>query len=418
MKKHISSRTKRITWLLAMVYFASYLLRKNFSVMLAAITDTGYDAVSLGVVGSAMTVAYGTGQIINGILGDRIKPQYMLSLGLLLAIISNFLMSFAESIPFMAVIWFVNGFAHAMLWPPIVRLMATYMRDEEYGYAALRVSCASSLATIFLYLIAPPLLSFMEWDGVIASCAALGFLIFAAWFILNPRAFESGSEPRGIGGAATESGEPQRVPIPAWIIPSVAFIIVAIALQGSLRDGVGDWMPTFMSDSFGLPAESAIVTGVIPAVFGMISVYAFDILHRRLLKNEVNCAGVIFIGATVGSIILLLFSLMNSGAVVAALSAFVIGFVVACMHGVNLMLITYVPKRFAKSGRVSTVSGILNAATYVGSAIALPVFPAIAESFGWSVTIGAWAIISAMGAIICFAVFPRWKRFISEYTEK
>ena len=171
MSQKISSRAKKITWLLAMVYFASYLLRKNFSVMLAAIVASGYDEVSLGVVGTALTVSYGAGQIINGILGDKIKPQYMLTCGLLLAACCNFAMSFCTTYVLMATVWFVNGFAHAMLWPPIVRLMAIYMNDTEYGYAAVRISAASSIATIVLYVLSPLLLKKMEWNTIILLLA-------------------------------------------------------------------------------------------------------------------------------------------------------------------------------------------------------------------------------------------------------
>lgn len=54
--------------------------------------------------------------------------------------------------------------------------------------------------------------------------------------------------------------------------------------------------------------------------------------------------------------------------------------ITGCMFGVNLMLISRVPGHFAGRGNVSTVSGILNAATYVGSALSTYVFGAVAES--------------------------------------
>lgn len=42
--------------------------------------------------------------------------------------------------------------------------------------------------------------------------------------------------------------------------------------------------------------------------------------------------------------------------------------VTACMHGVNLILVCMLPVFFKEGGNVSTVSGTLNACTYVGSA--------------------------------------------------
>lgn len=418
----ISGKAKKITWLLAMVYFASYLMRKNFSVMFSAITAAGYDEVALGVVGTALTISYGAGQIVNGILGDKIKPQSMLTCGLLLAASCNFLMSFCTSITWMAVVWFVNGFAHAMLWPPIVRLMAMHMNDVEYGYAAVRISAASSIATILLYLLSPLLLKVLEWNNVILCIGFAGVAISVAWILLNPRLFK---QPVVDLPAANEEvkqeEEPQAkkaVPLPHMVWLPIVLIFVGIVLQGALRDGVGDWMPTFMADAFQLDPENAIITGVVPAVFSIISFSAFDWLHRKLLRNEVNCAGAIFVGAAILSLILLVFNrFVASGWVSAIISALLIGLLVACMHGINLMLITVVPKRFIKSGKVSTFSGLLNAATYVGAAIALPLFPALKNHFSWSVTIAVWAIISALGAAVCFIVVPMWKRFRKEYSD-
>ena len=405
-----------------MVYFASYLLRKNFSVMLAAITAAGFDAVALGIVGSAMTIAYGSGQIINGILSDKFKPQNMLTIGLILATVCNFVMYFCTTITLMAIVWFINGFAHSMLWPPIVRLMAMYMNDIEYERAAVRIYAASSIATIVLYVFAPILLKAMDWRGVILCIAFVGIIITALWILFNPGAFKKNPDAKQDNpinkGELPSIEDNNGAKLPTIVVIPIVLILFAIVLHGALRDGVSDWMPTFMADAFGLDSGNAIITGIVPAIFGMISVYVFDILHRKLFRNEITCAGVIFIAAVISSLALLILNeFAYSGWIVAVVSALLIGILVACMHGVNLMLISIVPKRFVKSGKVSTISGILNAATYIGAAIALPLFPALKANFNWSVTITVWAIISVIGAVVCFIATPMWRKFKKEYSD-
>ena len=154
MKTKFSMRARGIAWLCTLVYFASYLMRINFSVMIARIcVDTGFSETELAVVLTGLTIFYGTGQIVNGFLGDRIPPNKMLTFGLCLAAACNVGLFFCTTVPLMTVVWCINGFAHAMLWPPIVRLLSTYLNDEEYSYAAVRVSWGSSFATIFLYLL-------------------------------------------------------------------------------------------------------------------------------------------------------------------------------------------------------------------------------------------------------------------------
>ena len=414
MKFVISNRAKKITWVLALIYFASYLLRKNFSVMLAAIVESGFDTVALGIVGSAMTVSYGVGQIINGVLSDKIKPEAMLTVGLVFSSVCNFAMYFCTTIPLMAVIWFFNGFAQSMLWPPIVRLMATYMNDIEYGYAAVRISCASSLATILLYILAPAFLAFLDWRGVIVCIGFVGLVITVLWVIFGTRIFKTDTiESDGFMNEKKllTSDESKEKPLSLTVYLMTLPILIAIILQGALRDGVGDWMPTFMADAFKLDVGSAIATGVIPCAFSIVSFYLFDIFYRKFFRSEISCAGVIFASAAVVSAILLLINLLvPTGWIAVVISVILIAAIVVSIHGVNLMRVVMLPKQFAKSGRVSAFSGLLNSATYVGAAIALPVFPAIRNNFGWNATIGAWGIISIVGAVVCLASMILWKK--------
>jgi OPA family glycerol-3-phosphate transporter-like MFS transporter len=85
--------------------------------------------------------------------------------------------------------------------------------------------------------------------------------------------------------------------------------------------------------------------------------------------------------------------------------------IVGAMHGINLMLITVVPKRFVKTGKVSTYSGLLNACTYIGAALSSYGFAAIAESFGWNTTILTWIFVSLAGLAVCLGATLLWERF-------
>lgn len=76
---------------------------------------------------------------------------------------------------------------------------------------------------------------------------------------------------------------------------------------------------------------------------------------------------------------------------------------VACMHGINLILVCFLPAIYADEEHVSSLSGTLNFMTYVGSAASTYGFALLSESFGWGGTVISWLIISALGAAACFA---------------
>lgn len=73
----------------------------------------------------------------------------------------------------------------------------------------------------------------------------------------------------------------------------------------------------------------------------------------------------------------------------------------ASMHGANLMLVCELPGRFAATGRVGMVSGILNAGVYLGAAVSLFVFPALHAHFdGWKPVFGFWTLTLLVGATL------------------
>lgn len=409
MQRNIRSRAKWIAWLCTLVYFASYVMRINFTVMLVKVcSEMQVEKTELAVVITGLTVAYGVGQVISGLIGDRIKPRHLLSFGLCLAGACNIAMSFCSSIGVMTAVWCINGFAHSLLWPPIVRLMSMYLTDEEYGYAAVRISWGSSIATILLYLACPMLLGYMSWRSILVVCAAVGLVIAAIWTFSASKLLD---EPMKKG--AVRTGSAQKVPMPHYVVLPVMLIMLGIIAQGVLRDGVTNWMPSYLLETFGLPEEQAIVVTVILAVFSMVSFAVFDFLHRKLLHNEVFCSAAIFAGAVLCAVALYFVSGTSS----MAASALLMALIVACMHGINLMLITVVPKRFARSGRVSTYSGLLNACTYVGAALSTYGFAALADGYGWQFTILTWVAVAAFGCVICLAATPIWRKFRMEYAD-
>jgi len=406
----ISKKAKAITLLCTLVYFASYVMRINFAAIMVKVgADMNVPKTSLAIVVTALTIAYGSGQIVSGFMGDKIHPSRMLSAGLILACICNTLMFFAPNIKAMSVIWCVNGFAHSLLWPPIVRIMSTYLKNDEYSYCALRVSWGSSVATVAIYLFAPVLLHVMNWRGVMIVCAAVGILIALVWIANSKKVLV---DPVSV--KANEKGKTVGVPLPKFVYLPIVFIALAIALQGVLRDGVTNWMPSYLLETFGLSEESAIASTVITAVFSIVSFTFFDFIHRKFFKNEVLCAAVIFGGSAISAILLFIVNKFTS---IVAISMLLMALIVGCMHGINLMLITIVPKRFIKSGKVSTFSGILNAFTYVGSAASTYAFAAFAESRGWSFTIFTWIIISALGLLAACVAYPFWKKFRKTYSD-
>lgn len=452
----ISGKAKAIAWLCTLVYFGSYLTRKNFNVMERFITND-IDSGTFAIIVSALTITYGIGQVVCGFLGDKLKPRHMLTGGLCLAAFSNIMMSipvFSDitiirmTLPWessaseiniiLTLLWAINGFAHSMLWPPIVRIMSQHMNDDEYGYAAVRVSWGSQFATILLYVGCPVLVAAtnIPWRAVMIICAVLGVAIALVWMMTskkllqNPLVSVSERDKKNLKKI-------KGVPLPAFFIIPLILIFMGIILQGIMRDGIELWTPKFISVTFestiakllnlkgeDSPATVADVVGtaltVVLAVFGIVFFSVYDFVHRKLLKNEVFCASAIFAVTTALAAILfgMYVTIGNSAPSIfrAVIMILLVAIIVANMHGINLMLITVVPKRFIKSGKVALFSGILNACTYIGSAVGFVAFEKLFD-IGTKWLIASWIIVSALGCIVLLVATPIWKKFRREYSD-
>lgn len=418
--RKIRPHAKTLVWLLTLVYFASYITRINFAVMLVRIcTDLNAEKTALAVVLTGLTVTYGMGQILSGIIGDKISPALLLTVGLSVASLCNLLLPLCPSIPAMTAVWCVNGMAHSLLWPPIVRILSVHLTDEEYGFGAVRVSWGSSFATVVLYLLCPILLRVLSWQKIFLLCAAVGIAICILWTVLSKKllSYTPLQSPTGTAvsqSVSTSSPKAPTIPLPKTVTLPLALIMMGILLQGALRDGVTNWMPSYLSEAFSIAPESAIIIAVIPAIFSVLSFSFFDYLHRRFLRNEVFCAAMIFACALSASLLLLL---CNRLSLPTLASALLLALLVAFMHGINLMLITIVPKRLVKSGKVSTYSGLLNAFTYVGASLSGYGFAYFAERFGWGFTILSWAVLSLAGFVVCLIATPLWAAFRRTYEQ-
>ena len=186
----------------------------------------------------------------------------------------------------------------------------------------------------------------------------------------------------------------------------MGLVMLAIVLQGALRDGVTNWMPTLVSESFGLDSSSAILSGVMIPVFHLLCSQVTAWLYRKVIRNELLCSGAIFAVAMLAAAGLVVFEGVNP-----ILSVCLMALLVGCMHGVNFVLICMVPPYFTGYGRVSLVSGILNSCTYIGSALSTYGIAVFSQSFGWQATMGLWAVIAALGGGVCIALTRKWQGF-------
>ena len=161
-------KTKRnttgIALIFAAIYMVSYLTRINFGAVVSEMehaTGISKKLLSLSLTGSFIT--YGIGQVFSGMTADRISPKKLISIGLGITATMNLLLPLCKSPYSMLCVWCVNGFAQSMMWPPIVTMMSQLFDGEAYKKAAVIVSGGSSIGSFLVYLVAPVVVSTLNW---------------------------------------------------------------------------------------------------------------------------------------------------------------------------------------------------------------------------------------------------------------
>ncbi len=391
-----------LTALCTAVYFTSYISRINLAAVMVELIQSGFTGKQSGALAlTVCSVTYGVGQLLSGWLGDRFKPQNIVLLGFLLTASMNLGVMVLQSASLLPLLWGINGFAQACMWPPLVAILSARLDQQAYSRACVWVSQGSAVGTIFVYACAPFLIRLGSFRTVFGFSGAAALVMAAVWKISFERWF-------GIAAACPEGNNhvvpEQKKGFSGHTLGLMGLIMLAIVLQGSLRDGVTNWMPTFVSESFGLAGSSAILTGVLLPVFQIPCTALAARLYREYLPNETAAAGIIFAVGAACSVLLWLF-MGRSVLVTAVLMALLVG----CMHGVNYMLISMAPRRFQRFGRVSLVSGALNSCTYVGAALSIYGIALLSESMGWRHTSLLWAGIAVCGAFLCLSISGQWK---------
>ncbi len=400
-KKHISIMTA----LCVLVYFTSYISRINFgAVILEMVNTDGFLKSEVSLALTASFITYGAGQLISGYLGDRVSPKILIFLGFITTAVMNFLIPFCPSSGFMVAIWGVNGFAQAMMWPPLVKIMTTLFTDDIYRKATVRVSWGSSFGTIAVYLLSPVCIVFSGWRSVFWIASASCIVVATIWMIGCSK-IEKLVQPHSNGekvDTVSQTENSSKKLLPTKSLAFLPGIFIAIILQGALRDGITTWMPTYIAETYHLDSYISILTGVLLPIFSIICFQLTLWLVNTKIKNELTCAGSIFGAGIIASTLLLVFSSKS-----AAMSVFLSALLTGSMHGVNLILICMLQPYFKNT---STVSGIVNSFTYIGSAISTYGIALISENFGWSVTISVWCSLAILGTICCFAHSQKWKK--------
>lgn len=379
--------------LCAVAYFAVYLCRDILSALSPQVTAGGIFSVDqLGTMSSVFFFTYAVGQLINGIIGDKIKSKYMVSFGLILASLAFFAIPpLAGSAVMPYILYGAVGFFLAMIYAPMTKMIAENTEPD----LATRCNVAHSMAS---YLGAPAaglLAATLAWKPAFNTSSSV-LLIMGVIFFFSVTAFEKkGMVKYGQFKLKKESGGSVKVLIDHQI---VKWIVIAM-LTGVVRTAVHFWLPQYISEHLHFAPDQASImytvgTSVI-AVNSFLAVFIFD-----KLKQDLDKTILLFFGVAAASFLGVFF--VSQPAVNLALMILAMIFS-NCAS--SIMWSRYCPS-LRDTGMVSSATGFLDFSSYMAAAISSKLFAGAVGAIGWSNLILVWFGLMLCGVLLALP----WKK--------
>lgn len=409
--REVDRAALRLFLLCFLAYAFCYIGRHNFSACLPAMIADGTLTKPVGgYITTAYMIVYGTGQLLSGIIGTRVSPQRMISCGLLGAGLANVCMSLCTRPLVMGLVWSVNGLFQSMLWAPVIRAFTDQMPERARYKAGVNIAVTCPVGTILAYLIPALFLRIADWRTVFVVSGLCVLAAFAVWVLgncsLKSYLAMMDASCRASRAASDKQGRSGQTSLLAVLLPSGLLpILLCLLCNGSLRDAVSSWAPTFFTEQFGMKPEGAAILSVVIPTVSVSGAYVATWLDKHFLHNEVFTGGVMFLTSAVCIIGIRLF-----GSTSPVLCAVCLAVSISSMWGANTMFLTMLPYHFSGLGLSASVTGFLNCFIYFSSAASTSLYGLASEKAGWSALTLIWLGISAAGILFCAVFGVMWKR--------
>ena len=113
-------------------YALYYVIRKNLSIAMPLLGESGVTKVQLGAFLTSGGIVYGVGRFLNGIVADRNSARKVMALGLVLCALVNIAFGCVGAVVWlMGLLWIVNSYFQGMGVGPCIKTLPQWFPPNE-----------------------------------------------------------------------------------------------------------------------------------------------------------------------------------------------------------------------------------------------------------------------------------------------
>jgi len=402
------------------MYTSFYMCRYNISIANKSISDEfGLTKENMGDILAAFFYAYAFGQVLNGLLTDRLGGKRALLIGAGGTIVANIAFgaaSFMGMLWLFTLLWGFNGYSQAFGAPGFIKLNASWFSQTERGTFAGVFGFMINLGRVAINQLGPALLAGFVFLGMwhippqhwrmlfyvpagIAAVVAVALVIFA-----KDTPEEAGFHHvyKGEADHDDQSVQASMKDVFLQIVTNKFVWIMAAAYSctGAVRQTIDQWFPRYMQDAHKLDLNSGLflmVGFLIPFVASagsFISGWISDHLfggRRAPVAAGIYCLEVVVI----------LVASQLRGAVPIAIAFVAVAFTVNSTHS---LLGPAAAMDIGGRKAAAFASGCINSFQYLGAGVAMQILGRLLERTGYTYFFYFMIPWAVLGAILMFSM--------------
>ncbi|MBY0549730.1 MAG: phosphoglycerate transporter protein PgtP [Candidatus Obscuribacterales bacterium] len=385
-------------------YAGYYLVRTNINVAKPyLIHDLGLSKGDVGLLASALTIAYGLSKFLMGNVSDRSNPRYFLATGLILSGVVNLIFGFLPGLGLMIVFWFLNGWFQGMGWPPCGRTMVHWFSDGERGTKMAIWNIAHNVGgmlapIIASYAITLPLLG-GSWKSAFYIPAVISLLLAIVVLVFmrdTPQSvglppieeFKNDYPSTGVADRERELSASEIFFKHVFNNKFLWIFSAANVLVYIVRYGVVNWAPTYLTEVKGYSITNSAWQSALYEFAGIPGMLFSGWASDKLFHGRRSPVMVIFMLLVTAAVCLYWFN-PPGNYLVDSIALIAIGFLIyGPVMLIGVAAIDLVPKKAA-----GTAAGLTGLFGYLGATAAEIGIGTVVQHFGWGM--GFTVIISA-----------------------
>jgi len=405
------------------MYTSYYLCRYDFPYANKAIADEfHFTKGDISTILSCQFIAYGCGQIINGLLTDRIGGKNAMLIGAAgtVAMSAAFgAASFWGQLWLFALLWGINGYAQSFGAPGFIKINSAWFSEKERGTFAGIFGCMINLGRVLANNLLPALLAGFTFLGMwqvapqhwrwLFWIPAMVATVVAAVLVFTVKDTPEECGYRNLFAGEADHADPDihgRLGTVFWQVvsnPIVWVMALAYATTGAVRQSIDQWFPRFFQEVHHLDMTGAKFQWLgflIPFAASVGSLLSGWISDRFFHSRRAPVAAIIYFAQIVVTLAATRVTTVNW-----ALAFFVlIAFTVNSTHS---LLGPAAAMDIGGRKMAAFASGVIDAFQYFGAALAIKGLGWVLDHWGWDFYFYYQIPFGVLGGLLMYSISRR-----------